>query len=61
MKIDNAVIHYYPLSPYVAKASVNLRQGESIVLRTVLRDVETCERFVKERFCDIPYHVIVHA
>ena len=59
--IDNAVLHYYPLSPWIAKAEVNLRAGNKIVMRAVLRDDETGKRFLRERFADIPYRVIVHA
>lgn len=35
---DNAIVHLYTESPYVAKCSVNLRRGEKIVLHVVLRD-----------------------
>ena len=57
---DNAVIHYYPLSPFIAKCSVNLRAGEKIVLRAVLRDEDAAKAFLRGRFCDIPARTVVH-
>lgn len=55
---DNAVIHYYPLSPYIAKCSVNLRMGDKIVLRAVLRDEDAANSFLRS-FC-VPVKTVVH-
>lgn len=60
MNIDNAVIHYYPLSPFIAKVGLNLRCGDRIVLRTALKDEESALRFLRERFADIPHRTITH-
>ena len=59
MNIDNAVIHYYPLSPYIAKVEVNLRWGTKIVTSAVLKDHEAAARFL-ERFPDITVKTITH-
>ena len=55
---DNAVIHYYPLSPFIAKCSVNLRDGSRIVLRAVLLDEDAANKFLR-RFC-VPVKTIIH-
>jgi hypothetical protein len=55
---DNAIIHYYPLSPFIAKCSVNLRMGEKIVLRVALRDEDAAKAFLRG-FC-VPAKTIVH-
>ena len=55
---DNAIIHYYPLSPFIAKCSVSLRVGEKIVLRAVLRDEDAAKAFLRG-FC-VPAKTIVH-
>lgn len=60
MNIDNAVIHYYPLSPFIAKVGLNLRDGNRIVLQTALKDEESARRFLRERFADIPVRTITH-
>ena len=57
--IDNAVVHYYPLSPYIAKVQVNLRCGAKIVTSAVLKDHEAAARFL-ERFPDVPVRTITH-
>lgn len=60
MNIDNAVIHYYPLSPFIEKVGLNLRCGNTIVLQTALKDEESAHRFLRERFADIPVRTITH-
>ena len=57
---DNAVIHFYPLSPFIGKCSVNIRKGEKIVLRVVMRDEPSAHGFLARAFCGIPTHTIVH-
>ena len=57
---DNAIIHYYPLSPYVAKCDLHLRRGNSIVLRTCLRDDDVAKEFLRTHFCGVPAKTIVH-
>jgi hypothetical protein len=56
---DNAVVHYYPLSPWIAKAEVNVRCGSKIVFRAVLRDLEAAGVFLR-RFPEIPVKTITH-
>lgn len=58
--IDNAVIHSFPGSTYIVKAAVNLRDGDRIRDRVVLRDVDACRRFLARVFPGIPSRVIVH-
>ena len=60
MTIDNAILHYYPLSPYIAKAEVNLRFGSKIVLRVVLRDDEVAAKWMQDHFSAVPMRRIVH-
>lgn len=57
--IDNAVIHYYPLSPYIAKVQVNLRCGAKIVTSAVLKDHAAAVLFLT-RFPNITAKVITH-
>jgi hypothetical protein len=59
MEIDNAIIHYYPLSPYIAKVQVNLRRGTKIVASAVLKDHEAATRFL-ERFPGVEIKNITH-
>lgn len=58
--INNAVIHSFPGSPYIVKAAVNLRDGDRIRDRFVLRDVDACRRFLARVYPGIPSRVIVH-
>lgn len=61
MKINNAIIHYYPLSPFVAKASVNLRWDNKIALRAVLRDDEACRDWLaRQGYQDLRIRTITH-
>ena len=60
MNIDNAVIHYYPLSPFIAKAGLNLRCGSNIMIQTALKDEDAAHSFLASRFPDIPVKTIVH-
>ena len=60
MNIDNAIIHYYPLSPFIAKVGVNLRSGNRIAFQIALKDEESAHRFLRERFADVPVRTIVH-
>lgn len=59
MEIDNAIIHYYPLSPYIAKIQVNLRCGTKIVTSAVLKDHEAATRFLNG-FPGVKVKNIVH-
>lgn len=60
MTIDNAIIHYYPMLPYIAKADVHLRYGSKIVLKAVLRDDDAAMDFLRRRFPDVPARTITH-
>ncbi len=60
MNIDNAIIHWYPLSPFVAKVGLNLRDGNRVVLQATLKDEQTAQDFLRSRFPDIPYRTITH-
>ena len=56
---DNAIVHLYPSSPFVAKCAVHLRKGKKIVLRVVLRDQYAAADYLCRHF---PVHMrtIVH-
>ena len=41
-KIDNAIIHYSPISPFIAKAKLNLYCKDKLVYSLVLRDDDVC-------------------
>lgn len=55
---DNAVLVYYPMSPYIAKCDVFLRVGRRVVLRFPIRDPGSAEAWLSARF-DVPYKTIV--
>ena len=59
MEIDNAIIHYYPLSPYIAKVQVNLRCGTKIMASAVLKDQDAAIQFL-ERFPGVEIKNITH-
>jgi hypothetical protein len=59
MEIDNAIIHYYPLSPYIAKIQVNLRCGTKIIASAALKDHEAATRFLS-RFPGVEAKIITH-
>lgn len=60
MTIDNAVLHYYPNSPWAAKVAVNLRQGKNIVLRVLLKDHVAASRYLSANFPNVPVKLIDH-
>lgn len=60
MTIDNAVLHYYPASPWIAKVAINLRQGKRIVLRVVLKDHLVAVRYLSAHFPGVPVKLIDH-
>lgn len=60
MNPDNAVIHYYPLSPYIVKAAINLREGEKIVLRICIRDTNAALDYLSRRWPELPARTITH-
>lgn len=61
MFCDNAVLHYYPGSPYLARCSVSIRVGKKIVLQVVLRDTIAAKNWLKRVYPGMPYRVIVHS
>ena len=60
MKVDNAIIHYCPMSPWIVKTGLYLRNGKTIVLRLALKDEAVCRRVLSEHYPDIPVKVITH-
>lgn len=60
MTIDNAVLHYYPNSPWIAKVAVNLRQGKKIVLRVLLKDHSAANRYLSANFPNVPVKLVDH-
>ncbi len=58
--IDNAVLHAFPHSPWIAKCAVNVRQGKKIVLRAVLRDEKAARAWLARVFPDINCKLIIH-
>ena len=58
--VDNAVLHYFPESPWIVKCAVNVRRGKKIVFRVVLRDVSVGEKWLARVYPGIPSRVIVH-
>lgn len=57
---DNAIVHLYPNSPYIAKCSVNLRRGEKIVLRVVLRDQYAAAQYLSAHGCPRTKTIVHH-
>lgn len=57
---DNAIVHFYPNSPCVAKCSVNLRRGNRIVLRLVLRDQYAAYEYLNNRIHLYRHKTILH-
>jgi len=60
MKVDNIVIHYYAMSPAIAKVGVNLRQGKKIVFQTALKDLDAARAWIDRVFPGVKARVIVH-
>lgn len=60
MNPDNAVIHHYPLSPYIVKAAINLREGDKIVLRICIRDTDAARDYLSRRWPELPARTITH-
>ena len=60
MKVDNAVIHIYPESPYICKACVNIREGKRIRFQLPLKDKAACVRFLRQ-YNYMPVKVITHS
>ena len=60
MVINNAVIHNFPSSDYVAKSSLNLRYNKQILLRLCLRDEESIRKYLNKHFPTIPVKTINH-
>ena len=60
MTVDNVIVHYYPLSPFIAKAEVNFRYGKKIVLRSCMKDVDASLALVSRLYPDVEVRVITH-
>ena len=60
MKIDNAIVHYYPLSPYIPKIQINLREGAKIKLSVVLKDHAAAAGYLARCFPGVPVKLIDH-
>ena len=61
MFCDNAVLHYFPASPFCARCSVNLRDGKKIVFNAVLRDTTAAQDWINRTFPGIRVKIIVHS
>lgn len=48
-RIDNAIVHVWPNSPYIIKCNVNFRQGKRIVCRISLKDLIAWEKYQASR------------
>ena len=57
---DNAVIHCYPGSPYIAKCAVNFRKGDKIVMRIVMKDRCAAVNYIVSHKMLIPFKTRVH-
>lgn len=57
---DNAIIHYYPLSPFICKVQVNIRCSSKVCLRVPLKDEDAAAVFLFERFPELPIRTIIH-
>ena len=59
---DDAIIHYYPGSPCIAKVAVNFRRERQIWQSIVMKDIPAAlDYFARHQdFCDIPYRIITH-
>ena len=59
---DSIIIHSYPDSPCILKASANFRRGKKIVISIVQRDVKDILAYMaRQPFCDgVPYRIITH-
>ena len=55
---DNAIIHYFPLSPFIAKAQVNLRCGSKILMRVPMKDADAAAVWLFEHFPELPIRTI---
>lgn len=60
MQVDNAVIHLYPASPYIVKAGLNLRNGQKIVFRFALKNLEASRALLARHYEGLPVKVITH-
>ena len=59
-EINNAVAHYYPASPYMAKAALHLRHGSRIVYRIPLCDEQAVKNYLEQRGMSIGVKKVVH-
>ena len=57
---DNAIVHFYPNSPYIGKCCLHLRSGNRIVLRLVLRDQYTAYEYLNNVIRLYRHRTIVH-
>lgn len=57
---NNAIIHFCPDSPFIAKALVNIREDKKIVLRFVVKDVQAARACLGRSYPDIPVRVFTH-
>ena len=61
MEINNAVIHLYPDSAYIARAAVSLRRGKKIVVSYVMRDAAAALDHIRRAGLEgIPVKYIQH-
>lgn len=61
MKANNVIIHYYPLSPFIAKAQINFRWDSRITFSLTMLDDEACRNYLKRQGWDrLKTRAIVH-
>lgn len=56
----NITIHNYPNSPYIARAGVNVRDGNKIKFQLVMRDEQSARRWAAIQYPDAPIKVFNH-
>lgn len=57
---DNVVIHAWPDSPYIVKASASFRTGKKIGWQIAMKDVNAVIAYLDRQFPGMPYRVITH-
>lgn len=61
MAFDNIIIHFYPYSDCVAKCAVNLRRGNKIVFRLILKDLVSVNNWLfRMGYENKPHKLIIH-
>ena len=48
-RIDNAIVHVWPNSPYIVKCNVNFKQGKRIICRICLKNLKAWNMYQDSR------------